>query len=459
MPPLGWRKNRQPAQSELEPELESEEDQSEIGQETGEDGEEGDDGAEEPGQQEEEPEERVNDQDKEREIWDSIREDHFEVFEQLPMTLQRQYLLLKELDQQNNGFLDDLRSTVHRYIALRRSMDAQTRAQREAQHATLPNTREDRPDQADSMSIDVPLSASTDCMENATPPPTTATITEASHATPPPTTAPSTTYPITPIRAIPPHLNLKGLEMRTPIRTPTPTSIPQDRIKVPVTSREMLSHIAWLAEEVGRTANEKVHLAQAAHDTLERQIRVLGQSIKEQEMALSLGARPGTQLAPIILPDVIGPAPRWTRPTNDADDLDSDEEEVPNGDLYETGPPAEEGVPTLGIVDENPDPTNGAAQPARGRTSRRRKPVNKKSQENVAAEPPLKLKITLPPLDQQRYCYCNEISFGEMLACDNSDCKIEWFHLECAGLPMLPQEDESWYCRDCQPKVQRKRRR
>ncbi|KAK1222126.1 hypothetical protein PQX77_015054 [Marasmius sp. AFHP31] len=436
MPPLGWRKNRQPAQSEPEPEPESEEGQSEIGQETGEEGEEDDDGAEESGQLEEESEERVNDQDKEREIWDSIREDHFEVFEQLPMTLQRQYLLLKELDQQNNGFLDDLRTTVHRYIALRRSIDAQIRAQREAQHAALsnipitPNTREDRPDQADSMSIDVPPSASTDDMENVTPPPTTATITEASHATPPPTTAPSTAYPITPIRAIPPHLNLKGLEMRTPIRTPTPTSIPQDRIKVPETSREMLSHIAWLTEEVGRTANEKVHLAQAAHDTLERQIRVLGQSIKEQEMALSLGARPGTQLAPIILPDVIGPAPRWTRPTNDADDLDSDDEEVPDGDLYGTGPPAEEGVPTLGIVDENPDPTNGAAQPARGRTSRR-KSVNKKSQENVAAEPSLKLKITLPPLDQQRYCYCDQISFGEMLACDNPDCKIEW-HLTFA---------------------------
>ena len=32
------------------------------------------------------------------------------------------------------------------------------------------------------------------------------------------------------------------------------------------------------------------------------------------------------------------------------------------------------------------------------------------------------------------YCYCNRISFGEMIACDNVECPIEWFHFECVGL-------------------------
>ena len=32
------------------------------------------------------------------------------------------------------------------------------------------------------------------------------------------------------------------------------------------------------------------------------------------------------------------------------------------------------------------------------------------------------------------YCYCNRISFGEMIACENMDCPIEWFHFECVGL-------------------------
>jgi hypothetical protein len=51
-------------------------------------------------------------------------------------------------------------------------------------------------------------------------------------------------------------------------RTPTPMSIPPDRMKPPQTTREMLSHIAWLSEEVLRASQEKVNLAQAAYDSV-----------------------------------------------------------------------------------------------------------------------------------------------------------------------------------------------
>ena len=32
------------------------------------------------------------------------------------------------------------------------------------------------------------------------------------------------------------------------------------------------------------------------------------------------------------------------------------------------------------------------------------------------------------------YCYCGGPEFGRMLACDNKDCSIEWFHIECLEL-------------------------
>ncbi|KAL0571670.1 hypothetical protein V5O48_010288 [Marasmius crinis-equi] len=434
MPPLGWRKHTR--SQATQPVHQNDDVESEIGQETAEEE------AVEPGEENMEPQERVIGVEKEREIWESIREDHFEVFDQLPLTLHRHYTLLKELDQQNNGFLDDLLSTVHKYISLRKSIGAELKAQHEAQQRTRDDAPAAENEQAQvdvPMEVDAPPTVSIGPTtphpenENATPPPTTATITDASYASPPPTTASSggAAFPQTPIRAIPPHLSFKSLEMRTPIRTPTPTSIPQERIRVPETSREMLSHIAWLTEEVSRTANEK----------LERQIRVLGQSIKEQEMALSLGARPGTQLAPIILPDVMAPNPRWTRPPNETSVVDSDEEELANGGLYEADPTADEGTPTLGIVDEAVNTTSSSQAP-RG-PGRRKKPTKKKNQDNLAAEPPLKLKITLPPpVDSEKYCYCNQMSFGEMVACDNDDCKIEWFHLICSGLDRLPAEDE-----------------
>jgi hypothetical protein len=40
--------------------------------------------------------------------------------------------------------------------------------------------------------------------------------------------------------------------------------------------------------------------------------------------------------------------------------------------------------------------------------------------------------------DEPRYCYCNRVSFGEMVACDNEKCVKEWFHLDCAGLKKAP---------------------
>jgi hypothetical protein len=41
--------------------------------------------------------------------------------------------------------------------------------------------------------------------------------------------------------------------------------------------------------------------------------------------------------------------------------------------------------------------------------------------------------------DEPRYCYCNGISYGEMVACDADGCKREWFHLDCVGLKVAPK--------------------
>ena len=36
------------------------------------------------------------------------------------------------------------------------------------------------------------------------------------------------------------------------------------------------------------------------------------------------------------------------------------------------------------------------------------------------------------------YCYCESISYGEMVGCDAKDCRREWFHLGCVGLDKAP---------------------
>ena len=49
------------------------------------------------------------------------------------------------------------------------------------------------------------------------------------------------------------------------------------------------------------------------------------------------------------------------------------------------------------------------------------------------------------------YCYCQRVSFGAMIACDNPDCPVEWFHYECAGLAETPKG--RWFCRHCTEKA------
>jgi hypothetical protein len=43
--------------------------------------------------------------------------------------------------------------------------------------------------------------------------------------------------------------------------------------------------------------------------------------------------------------------------------------------------------------------------------------------------------------NEPKYCYCEDISYGEMVACDNEACPREWFHLKCVGMSKAPDEN------------------
>lgn len=52
--------------------------------------------------------------------------------------------------------------------------------------------------------------------------------------------------------------------------------------------------------------------------------------------------------------------------------------------------------------------------------------------------------------NEPRYCICDDVSFGQMISCDNN-CEKEWFHLPCVGMTpeMIPSRRAKWYCPDC----------
>ena len=45
------------------------------------------------------------------------------------------------------------------------------------------------------------------------------------------------------------------------------------------------------------------------------------------------------------------------------------------------------------------------------------------------------------------WCLCGGPESGNMIACDNPGCPIEWFHFECVGLVDAPSG--KWLCTEC----------
>ncbi|KAF7971640.1 hypothetical protein HWV62_20676 [Athelia sp. TMB] len=322
---------------------------------------------------------------KELEIWDAFREEHYEAIEQLPLSLHRQYILLHELDEQANGYTNDLAKTIKEYIALRRSLELCPQVAFAEQN--------------------IPASE--------------------------PSPTPIKKSQSTPLMSTPDPLRQSSYFTR--VSTPMP--LPPNRVKRPQSTREMLTHTAWLSEEIQRASDEKVNLAQAAYDSVDRHIRLLDQAIKEQEANIALGVRPGTHLAPIILPDLVIPGSRPARAQS------SGQEDNVDGGMT---------LGMLGAVDEVAPPQRRGKAGKKGRG----KAIRDVTAMDVDPPPVRRLKMKgpveePPPVapDEQRYCYCNQISFGE--ASTNS-LYFAFFHLGCAGLNKPPADHEAWFCRDCE---------
>lgn len=78
------------------------------------------------------------------------------------------------------------------------------------------------------------------------------------------------------------------------------------------------------------------------------------------------------------------------------------------------------------------------------------KKKKRKSRQNQTTQreesPPRDEEPVIDP-DEPTYCLCDQISFGEMIMCDNDLCPIEWFHFSCVTLTTKPKG--KWYCPKC----------
>lgn len=79
---------------------------------------------------------------------------------------------------------------------------------------------------------------------------------------------------------------------------------------------------------------------------------------------------------------------------------------------------------------------------------KKRKTRGNTSTQSVQREesPPREDESVIDP-DEPTYCLCDQISFGEMILCDNDLCPIEWFHFSCVALTTKPKG--KWFCPKC----------
>lgn len=108
----------------------------------------------------------------------------------------------------------------------------------------------------------------------------------------------------------------------------------------------------------------------------------------------------------------------------------------------------------------------GAAQTAVAATQERRKKKRRRRRGNItsssvensaddsspisAASSQAELaeeQATDPDPNEPRYCICNQIAFGDMVACDCDGCAVEWYHYSCVGVTVAPEG--KWYCPQC----------
>ncbi|WWC63395.1 uncharacterized protein I303_105995 [Kwoniella dejecticola CBS 10117] len=205
-----------------------------------------------------------------------------------------------------------------------------------------------------------------------------------------------------------------------------------------------LPEIARLSREVIRTAEEKVAVAVGAYNAIDRHIRALDSALTAQEASILLGLRPET-LPSTNAEDALNPSPT---------------EE--GGDGHE----AEEGEMIIGLGGMEAGGGTGKRSRKKGRKGKKgmRNGVNVgkeqphggqvgQGQGQVAGKLPGQggvghgvEGISVDP-NEPRYCYCHQVSYGQMIGCENEDCPLEWFHLACCGLDTAPTG--TWYCDLC----------
>ena len=123
------------------------------------------------------------------------------------------------------------------------------------------------------------------------------------------------------------------------------------------------------------------------------------------------------------------------------------------GRLSQSETEEEEEVP---VKKKTKDKKKGLKEEGKKKKKQKNEPATTPSQ-SLYPNLPVPQEVLDMPVDPNEpvYCLCHQVSYGEMIGCDNQDCPIEWFHFGCMDLTTKPKG--KWYCPKCAPAFKKKR--
>jgi len=187
----------------------------------------------------------------------------------------------------------------------------------------------------------------------------------------------------------------------------------------------LLQKVAISSSEAIRAAEEKVGLAVTAYDWVDRHIRRLDGDLQRSESSLLLGLRAGTEASRGVR-DALG--------ISEGDNLYNRKEGQPRWE-----------DDSLMSSQSTPIPPNTGRKKGAAAVNNK---TNVGDSSNAGLSASLMTDMAIDP-NEPKYCYCDQVSSGDMVACDNEDCPREWFHYQCVGLTAPPKG--RWYCLFCAP--------
>ncbi|GAA5968460.1 hypothetical protein JCM11641_007643 [Rhodosporidiobolus odoratus] len=226
-----------------------------------------------------------------------------------------------------------------------------------------------------------------------------------------------------------------------PSPAPSTSTADEPLPKISDNAKEKMQELARLATAGVRAGEDKVGLAVSLYELVDRHIRRLDADLAKSEDSLVLGLRQDT------LPSHDAPAAGRKSPpgaTTSRAAIALGEHDAYDADLAQSGEDAEGSVAAR-RTRKKPEKT--AQELEKEREWKRRKEMQKlERREKKKEEQQVQVGMPIDP-NEPVYCYCQRVSFGEMIACENEDCSREWFHLDCVSLDAAPEG--SWYCDDC----------